>query len=903
MIPDGAIISGIISKVINDLVDVSKDKIKKADSDRKTENQSFETRVYQVIIDAINEFTYDKYKNRDVLYDTAENILNGFKNGESNIIAVKTGLSNVVSNVDESGYEKFIRVLCHEISKENNFDVYKEVVLINQGQETKYNHELLQRMDKKLDHLSGNAAEKDKNFRENDNLQNSNIKQKAKSRTQEYLDKWNANMFLNDFNERDENAGVNVKLSDIYLEKHLPHYIWGDNENESSDLMDLLSEYIYEKNKNKMLLILGQPGIGKSTLITWITANFIDELDNILVYQFASDLKNIDLTNISENYNIMDDILMKLDLSYNYLDGKTLIFDGFDEVRVENRIAILNKLFWSLAKNDSLYDSLNEFSVIITCRENYIQDLSRVHSDYITLQAWNSAQIQSFCKVYQEITKVKISDNAVENILENKSILGIPLVLYMVLALEISIEEDGSIVDVYDKIFSLQDGGIYDRCLQNKRYEGSHRISEIKEQIHQISREIAIWMFENNPNEAYIPQKEYEKICNHIMEDYVYDKEDFKIGNFFKSVKHCEGIETEELYFVHRSIYEYFVAETIYSSIENAMIENSCESQKELAGSIAGYLKLGEISFFVGEYLQYKVNKLYIELDSEKKQKFYQWWEDSVHKMVKNGMFYYTEKGVSDYKDILKKEINCFSNLIKILKLLRITNKDKLYIMENFNMSSLRRYIKCYYIECENKCKTAELNNICLKNMELVNANFSRAKLEEANLQGANLQGAILKESSLRRADIEKANLSEANLSEADLSEANLNNSVLNRTNFHKAHLSEAKLNAACLLFANFSAAYLNKVELRDADLRCADLRSANLEKADLEKADFRGTNLNHTVIRGANIEGSIWYRNDIPKLFLQLKEANFTYIFLEDRRGRKKVYRKELFSGKLLEV
>ncbi len=37
-------------------------------------------------------------------------------------------------------------------------------------------------------------------------------------------------------------------------------------------------------------------------------------------------------------------------------------------------------------------------------------------------------------------------------------------------------------------------------------------------------------------------------------------------------MRHCDGIESEELYFVHRSIYEYFVAETIYSSIENAII-------------------------------------------------------------------------------------------------------------------------------------------------------------------------------------------------------------------------------------------------------------------------------------------------------------------------------------------
>lgn len=85
----------------------------------------------------------------------------------------------------------------------------------------------------------------------------------------------------------------------------------------------------------------------------------------------------------------------------------------------------------------------------------------------------------------------------------------------MVLALNISIEENGSIVDIYDKIFSLE-GGIYDRCIENKSFADIHRIGEIKTQIHQISREIAIWMFENNPDKASIPQSEYQKICTDI---------------------------------------------------------------------------------------------------------------------------------------------------------------------------------------------------------------------------------------------------------------------------------------------------------------------------------------------------------------------------------------------------
>ncbi|MCI8505582.1 MAG: hypothetical protein HFI67_05270 [Lachnospiraceae bacterium] len=90
---------------------------------------------------------------------------------------------------------------------------------------------------------------------------NKDKKQKVKSRTEEYAAKWNANMFLNNFDEWDENAGISVKLSDVYIEEHLPHFIWGNNKKESDNLKELLLKYVVEKNENKMLLILGQPGI------------------------------------------------------------------------------------------------------------------------------------------------------------------------------------------------------------------------------------------------------------------------------------------------------------------------------------------------------------------------------------------------------------------------------------------------------------------------------------------------------------------------------------------------------------------------------------------------------------------------------------------------------------------
>ena len=160
------------------------------------------------------------------------------------------------------------------------------------------------------------------------NSEQNHIKSNIHSRTAEYLNKWNSNMFLNDFNKRDENVGINICLRELYVEKHLPHYIWKENTKESDDLKNLLSEYIDKNGNNKMLFILGQPGIGKSTLITWITANMIYNINDILVYQFASDLKNVDWQNSSNKYNIADEILKELNLSYDNLEGKTLIIDG-----------------------------------------------------------------------------------------------------------------------------------------------------------------------------------------------------------------------------------------------------------------------------------------------------------------------------------------------------------------------------------------------------------------------------------------------------------------------------------------------------------------------------------------------------------------------------------------------
>lgn len=781
-----AFFSGCISKVINDGKDYSWTKIKGVINDKHNCNLS--TKIYRVIERALNIITIKKFKGTDVLYQAIEKIFIGFRDSSDTLESVKNGLCLLDLNVSEEGCENFLNKFYEGLRQ--NDDLYKEILMRLQQNGIKINQEEFQKLNEKLDDLIDIAS--------SNNIMDIQDREPTKSRTQEYANKWNANMFLNNFDKRDENAGVNVKLREVYLDEHLPHYIWGDNRDKSTDLKELLSEYIEDYNDNKMLIILGQPGIGKSTLITWITANFNERIDDILVYQFASDLGNIDWQNDSISNRILDEIGLKR----NDLNGKIFILDGFDEVSIESnkRGDILDSLY-----GDWIYDrTIENFSLIITCRENYVQRFAMLKCKYITLQSWNEVQIKSFCSIFQEKTKGSISDGTLNKLLENRDILGIPLILYMVLALNIPIEKEESIVNVYDKIFSL-DGGIYDRCIDNKSFADKHRIAETKKQIHQVSREISIWMFENKPDEAYIPYEEYKEICTQIKQK-VGEKEnddvekDFVIGNFFR-LKHCEGEKGEKLYFVHRSIYEYFVMETIYSSIEKSIKVLSEESQEELAANIAIYLKQGGITYTIREYLLCKIRGLFIELSMEKKNRFYGWWEEAVAKMMDKGMFYYTNKNINYYENIISKECQCFKNIFKILRLF-LTMCNEKYVMGNINRKLLEKSIKYCLVEIQfisiNNTPTdlirLDFNHIDLHEMNLTEIELKKIYLNHANLSGVNLKGVDLKGKSLIDVDLTKANLKKINLEDANLEESDL----------RFADLHEANLNGANLMYTKF---------------------------------------------------------------------------------------------------
>ena len=196
-------------------------------------------------------------------------------------------------------------------------------------------------------------------------------KKRIPDRTEEYYKKWKSNMFLNDFDEDDAEAGANIPLRELYK---TPLYRLKSQKKDLFNLKERLEKCAEGKSsRNRMLLVLGQPGMGKSTMITWFIDNYQGKAREtgreILVYRFT-DLK-IDwgFRFPERKPGIGSTILEFLNMTKEDLSGKILILDGFDEVAVKgNRKAILNCLYREWACDLHIQD----FALLITCRENYM---------------------------------------------------------------------------------------------------------------------------------------------------------------------------------------------------------------------------------------------------------------------------------------------------------------------------------------------------------------------------------------------------------------------------------------------------------------------------------------------------------------------------------------------------
>lgn len=608
----------------------------------------------------------------------------------------------------------------------------------------------------------------------------------------EYIKKWYQRLFLH---RRPEDKPLTLDNTFI-----MPPYEIGtsnaystteespentDNK-ERNDLEQLLEDFF---TNGRSMIILGQPGMGKSSIVSCLANKYKDD-PNVIILRF----KNLDLELFKEItlYNeslLLNAITSKLCCTVSALKHKILILDGYDEIKSKTFELKLIKEF-ILASRE-----IKDFRFIITSRPNYINveylDIQKI----ITLSPFNESKIKEYS---ENIRGKKIESD--KNI--NREVFGIPVILYMALAADIDLSSDIDRASAYYKIFALN-GGIIDR-FWSKDYEGyeegTPNIMYVKESFFKILCNTAFYMFENT--QMSISYDEYKDIIEKEESELLKESPiwcDFPIDNLYE-----HGYQIE---FVHKSIFEYFTALYIFNSLKGILMlaqdkSNITECGKRLSVILADNLITNEILAYL------KCIMLHSKYNDSN---YYNNFKEIFIKILFVGIPYFVPDIKHKVLFLLMQYI--FANLLQLLHAWNLPQNRlyDLYTLDNNFLALLMRKLSFKMVEkiYFSKIESIYFSKILGKNIDLSTTNcviigtilkyyFSLPKNKIVyNLSFVDLKSAQLKRTNLNDCDFTNANLKKATMDYADLRNSSFKNAILTGASFHQADLRGADLTGA----------------------------------------------------------------------------------------------------------
>lgn len=406
-----------------------------------------------------------------------------------------------------------------------------------------------------------------------------------------YLDKWNQPMFLSVDDDMD------MTLEKVFVE---PECIYNTK---MCDAYNILQELHETKNRSRALIILGQPGVGKTSLLAkFVFENLGDESFIIIPFKYLK----FEKTSLKEvNYDILTNAITKyLKCEFEYLIEKTIILDGFDEAQITNNsINFSTKIcidFIDSVLNMSRQKKSN-ISLVLTSRFHYI-DINDSYLKYNTniqiaiLKEFSNVKILQMIENYSKCDKnfsVNLANQYIEYIANGTiaDIFRFPLILYIILSNKINLSEISSVASLYNKVFGM------DGILLIGNYNIVHAItSNNYSLLYQIPMDIAFEMFINNTIilDTSLIKKTLITYNSNKQVDELFQL--YGIACYYNIDTYTGTCE-----FFHKSIYEFFLSESLYRKLLH-----SCKSPEQLLS----FLSIKHISLEVWNFIKLKRNDL-----------------------------------------------------------------------------------------------------------------------------------------------------------------------------------------------------------------------------------------------------------------------------------------------------
>lgn len=655
------------------------------------------------------------------------------------------------------------------------------------------------------------------------------IKRDEKNDFTHFKDMWNEDLFLNN-TESDKkmslsqvfiktnftlvtyyrnrlvinNYDKSYKVNEVLI--HYDKYI--KNENTLDEFIDS-----FMSSSNKILIVLGQPGSGKSSFIAYLAGNKFKDKRNCI---FIKLYKINDITD--ENDNFLEQILIYLNMEECDLENKILVLDGFDELILygDRNVVIAN--FINNVKN-----KYKRLKIIVTMRENYIDIENSSYISYyeeckiIILDIFNLLQIAQFHLSY---LGERITEQRLEVFDTDLNALGIPIILYIIYALNLDINNVSDKYKLYERIFSTKNG-IYDKC--NKYDDIGREFSvEEKEMFHEVSQKIAFLIFKSVSKHSILIsdiEKELEKydysevILRHYMTMNYYEKTD------------------NDLMFKHKSFYDYFLA--IY--IQNLLVEEHTDNH--FAEILCNTLCYGDITEAV-PYLEHKIESI------ELPQSFYEHLYNAAKSILIYGGIYYLDN-MSDNGLCL--EANIFLNVMTIIRITSMGTDKRFHccslrdsvINELTNLKQIYRAVPkdlFTYVLLTDETDDMKLYNL---DEDSFSCNNALINIEGKPIFRKNINHSVFCQSSMEKIFLRYCKITNVYFTLSEIDHCRFENTEFENVDFSSCNINNTSFAGSTLNCVNFSRAILKDVTLARVKFENVTFGGCTFEKLFIDKDNY----------------------------------------------------------------
>jgi len=646
------------------------------------------------------------------------------------------------------------------------------------------------------------------------------------------------------------------------------------------------NEQFQSKNSN-IVLILGQPGQGKSSFSKKFMFDYISKIFDIKEQVFLLRLR--DISNSSHLLdNPIDSLVEKLNkiigFTPNLEEETILLLDGLDELTMKEQL-VSSKIDDFLETLISCLKDYPKLKLIITSRTLYVnlEKLEkRLKDDVLTLhlKAFDLEKQKLWLEKYKEFYPyATLTDEILDELHKNQTnhileLIAQPILLHMIAKLNLSKDDltnNTNRAKIYDEMFT---------SIINRKWEDDRKHENLKgiepDDIRELLREIAFAIYKSDFE--YIHKSKLEKLT-FIKEFYEnlgidVDKNTEELDGILKGVlisfyfqevnkSTQDDVDDSNNYaieFLHKSLQEYLVAEKIYDQVLRLI---SKDKKKYFIKDYKGVLEI-VWELFSSKTISFEIQNYLIEIikngNQEENIELAKRMESFLGELFEKDFIYQYNLDID--VNIIKKSFDVFYGYWTVLSNLGF---NKNFIEEEYR-KKFNSYVSNIISFGMNWTSQSKFN---FSYQDISITYWENSAFNESNFNYSKLDRIYFCRSFLFLGNFDNSIIEYCNFYNVDTISISFKNSEIYESVFEKADL------ISCI----FTNSFLEKIDFRNSNIKNTDFSNC-----EIIECNFTNARLDGIILSGATLKDIII--DDENKKYLEERGIEFTIkedAYLED--------------------